>query len=246
MQAAYIGIYQEIKESIERGTCQFGSFLPSESALVARFGCAHNTVRKALEILAREGYVQPIHGKGVRVIYRPLPPFFDVRPNSVRSKPPHHPTTEKYCDVPSVTKILTMEELEANEEFATSTGFPEGEQLLHLESVRSYKRRALEREHNYYRADIVQGITKQIAQESVYDYIENVNDVQLVTFKRMVYMVHADERDYELLDMGDADYLALVLCAVYDSNATLCEVTASRQHPDLFAMLQVARHTRLC
>ncbi len=43
--------------------------LPTEAELTAEFGCTRNTVRRALSMLADQMFVQPIHGKGVRVIW---------------------------------------------------------------------------------------------------------------------------------------------------------------------------------
>lgn len=43
--------------------------LPTEAELTAEFGCTRNTVRRALSMLADGMFVQPIHGKGVRVIW---------------------------------------------------------------------------------------------------------------------------------------------------------------------------------
>ena len=44
---------------------------PSENTLVKEFDCSRNTIRRAIGQLASEGYVQSIHGKGVRIIYQP-------------------------------------------------------------------------------------------------------------------------------------------------------------------------------
>ena len=43
----------------------------SENTLVKEFDCSRNTIRRAIGQLASEGYVQSIHGKGVRIIYQP-------------------------------------------------------------------------------------------------------------------------------------------------------------------------------
>ena len=67
-KAIYEGIYREIRSRIINGTYAFQEMLPTEAELTAEFGCTRNTVRRALAMLADEMYVQPIHGKGVRVM----------------------------------------------------------------------------------------------------------------------------------------------------------------------------------
>ena len=68
-KAIYEGIYREIRSRIINGTYAFQEMLPTEAELTAEFGCTRNTVRRALSMLADQMFVQPIHGKGVRVIW---------------------------------------------------------------------------------------------------------------------------------------------------------------------------------
>lgn len=245
MRAAYDGIYFDLRRSIDEGVYQYKDYLPSESVLIKRYGCAHNTVRKALGILAREGYVQPIHGKGVRVLYRPAP---------------CSPNTQRIYDLNSIeplfkggnqgklharTKVLVMDQVEVSPEFAAATGFDEGETLVHLERVRFIDDKALERESNYFRADIVEGMTKEDAERSIYHYIEDVRGGKLVTSKRQVTIEHADERDRELLSMEDATYVAVVRCATFDGEGLLCEISTVRHTPQTFLVEQTALRTRV-
>lgn len=69
-KAIFQTIYKDLKLKIEAQKYEFQQFLPSENMLVETYGCSRNTVRRALAMLAEEGYVQSIHGIGVRVIYQ--------------------------------------------------------------------------------------------------------------------------------------------------------------------------------
>lgn len=245
MRAAYDNIYFDLKRSIEDGTHQFKDYLPSESVLVKRYGCAHNTVRKALAILAREGYVQPIHGKGVRVIYRPRV----ARVNGTRTfelndiEPFRASITREGFE--AKTEVLQMETVVADDELAQVLGFDEGTKLVHFERVRRVDGKPLEREINYFRADIVEGITKEDAEDSVYHYIEVVRGGKLVTSKRLVTIETANERDRELLDLDGAQQLAVIACETYDGEGLLCEATVVRHAPFMFLLSQTAIRTRV-
>ena len=245
MRAAYDGIYFDLRRSIDEGVYQYKDYLPSESVLVKRYGCAHNTVRKALAILAREGYVQPIHGKGVRVLHRPTPTASDSqRVYDLNGIEPFYKAGD-HGNFVARTQVLTMDQLEVSAEFAAATGFDEGEKLVHLERVRFIDEKPLEREINFFRADIVEGMTKEDAEESIYHYIEDVRGGRLVTSKRHVTIEHADERDRELLDMEDANYIAVVRCATFDGEGLLCEVSTVRHTPQTFHVEQTALRTRI-
>ncbi len=71
MRAVYGQIYEDLLAQIESGEYPYQGFIPSEAELCERYQCSHNTARRAVRLLAQEGYVQPINGKGVRVIYLP-------------------------------------------------------------------------------------------------------------------------------------------------------------------------------
>lgn len=245
MRAAYDSIYFDLKESIDDGTYVYKDYLPSESILVKRYGCAHNTVRKALEILARGGYVQPIHGKGVRVIYRAPHPtgkvFRTYELNGIDS----FACSVRRQGFSARTKVLSMETQTVDEPLSIISGFDLGQEVIRLERIRFVDDKPLEREINYFRSDIVEGMTAEDAERSIYRYIEEVRGGKLVTCKRVVTVEHINDRDHELIMLGDADYLAVVTCETYDGEGLLCEFTTVRHAPDMFLMAQTAIRTRV-
>ena len=71
-KAKYDIIYHDLKQKIEDEMYAYQDLLPSEHLLVQTYDCSRNTVRRALAELTAEGYVQPMHGKGVRNIFQPV------------------------------------------------------------------------------------------------------------------------------------------------------------------------------
>ena len=65
-------IYRDLKEKIESEEYPYMELLPSENQLIEVYDCSRNTVRRAIKMLATEGYVQSQHGVGVRSLYRPI------------------------------------------------------------------------------------------------------------------------------------------------------------------------------
>lgn len=68
----YEQIYKDLKQKIEGEEYPYQEFLPSENTLVQIYHCSRNTVRRAIGALVTDGYVQTLHGKGVRNIFRPI------------------------------------------------------------------------------------------------------------------------------------------------------------------------------
>ena len=65
-KAKFESIYKDLKQKIEMDEYHYQDFLPSENTLVNVYDCSRNTIRRAVSELTELGYVQPLHGKGVR------------------------------------------------------------------------------------------------------------------------------------------------------------------------------------
>ena len=63
----YQRVYLDLRTRIERGELAHGAQLPSQPALAAEYGVALLTVRHAIELLRRAGYVSVEHGRGTFV-----------------------------------------------------------------------------------------------------------------------------------------------------------------------------------
>lgn len=60
----YLAIVEDIKQKINSGQLKPSDAVPSENALSKEYGASRMTVRKGLAILANDGYIYSIPGKG--------------------------------------------------------------------------------------------------------------------------------------------------------------------------------------
>lgn len=67
----YLQLAAILRDGIERGDYPPGRKLPSETTLTQEYGLARGTVRKSARVLADEGLVEVIQGRGVFVAERP-------------------------------------------------------------------------------------------------------------------------------------------------------------------------------
>lgn len=159
-KAIYEGIYREIRSRIINRTYAFQEMLPTEAELTAEFGCTRNTVRRALSMLADQMFVQPIHGKGVRVIWlkgetdmlgalEEVESFgeFAKRNNAVAS-----------------TEVKSFEHLICTEQLSRRLGFKVGEELIRVVRVRSLNGSARQVDHGYFLESIAKGLTPRLRQ----------------------------------------------------------------------------------
>ena len=68
MVPAYAKIYNIIKQEIQNGDYSSGDAIPPEPELCNRFNVSRTTVRRAMDLLARDGYVSIKQGLGTTVL----------------------------------------------------------------------------------------------------------------------------------------------------------------------------------
>lgn len=230
MQRIYYDIYEDLRDKILNGVYAYQSYIPSESVLVQKYECAHNTLRKAISVLMLHGFVQPIRGKGVLVIYRPQRPAKFVLGDIETFK-----EAAARNGLSAGTRVQVFERIVANESLAKETGFTKGDELWHVERTRVFEERALIRDKSYFLASELPGLTAKIAEDSVYAYAEEVLGMRIVTSRRTVTMDYATAEDRAVMDLLDFDMLAVVTNRTFNAFGILFEATQSRHRPDYFA-----------
>lgn len=64
----YVRVYNSIRSRILEGDYVIGELLPSEPELEKQYNVSRTTVRRAVEMLSREGFVEAKQGRGTKVL----------------------------------------------------------------------------------------------------------------------------------------------------------------------------------
>ena len=234
-KAKYDYIYRDLKEKIETESYSYQDLLPSEHILVQEYGCSRNTVRRALAELAADGYVQPMQGKGVRNIFQPVEQTaFTVGgiESFLESAARNHQKPK--------TRVLQFAELETNEKISRRTGFSVGTQLYYLQRLRYLDGIPLILDHNYFLKELIPGLTPEIAEHSIYEYLEQDLGFTISTSKRTMTVEHVTQIDETYLDMNDYNCMAVISSQTFNADGIQFEYTQSRHRPDHFQFQDVA------
>lgn len=235
MKSIYYDIFESIRDRIEAGEFPYGDFIPSEMVLVEEYACSHNTLRKALSVLRMHGYVQPIRGKGVRVIWRPERPARFV----LGDIETFNEAAQRNGLVAS-TKVRSFEKIIADAQVAALTGFSEGDVLSRVERVRYLDDAALIYDINYFLDSAVPGLTPQIVERSVYRYVEEKLGKRITTTQRTIQVEHITMVDRSALDLLDYAMVVVVTNHTYNEEGIMFETTFSRHRPDFFTFHNTA------
>ena len=235
----YDKIYEDLKNKIESKIYGYQQMLPSENNLIKEYKCSRNTVRRAAAQLASDGYVQSLHGKGVCVIYEQhkKPEFMLGDIESFKEASIRNSRENK-------TEVVHFSELTADGAISTKTGIPAGTEIYYIQRVRFMDKKALIIDHNYYRKDIVRGLTLEIAENSIYEYIENELNEKVVTTKRIITVEKATEDDFKYLDLQDYNCVAVISNYTYNAEGIMFEYTQSRHRPDYFIFFGQAQRIK--
>ena len=229
-KAKYAEIYKDLKRRIETEEYEFQEMLPSENTLIQEYDCSRNTVRRAIADLVTDGYVQSIQGKGVLVIYQPaLQTSFTIggiesfKESAVRN------------NLKSETKVIHFAELVVDQKISQKTGFNIGDEIYYLQRLHYLDGKALILNHNYFLKSVAVDLTVEIAEKSIYDYLENTLGVNIVTSRRIMTVEKMTQIDEKYLDLGDYNCMAVVSSQTYNSDGVMFEFTQSRHRPDYFS-----------
>ncbi len=230
-KSIYETIYRDLKQKIENNTFAYQELLPSENALIQIYHCSRNTLRRAVGRLVTDGYVQTMQGKGVRNIYQPaqqtsftIGEIETFRESAMRNG--HKP----------LTKVLLFTEFAVNEKQALYTGFPAGTDIYYIQRLHYLDNMPLILNHNYFLREAVHGLTPEIAENSIYQYLENTLHMTIVNSKRIMTVEKMTEIDEKYLNLNAGDYncMAVVSSQTYNSDGIMFEYTQSRHRPDYF------------
>lgn len=238
-KSKYNEIYLTLKERIETGDYPFRELIPSENTLIQEFDCSRNTLRRAVQALSAEGYVQSMQGRGVRVIWQ-------KRPSSQFLFGGVESFTEacRRNGIRQATEVLRFEERAVDTALSRLTGMPEGAAVYYIERLRRMDDVPLILDHNYFLKEAAEGLTQEIAAQSIYAYLENRLGLQIKTTRRVITVEPVTEDDTAHLQMDGCNCVAVVSSSTYNSDGILFEYTQSRHSPKHFEFHDVAQRKR--
>ena len=230
-RAIYEFIYKDLKQKIEHNEFDYQELLPSENMLIQTYNCSRNTLRRAIRFLVMDGYVQTIQGKGVRNINQPA----EQTAFTIGEIESFQEAAARNGSKAS-TKVLLFTEITINEKQSAYTGFSVGAQVYYIQRLQFLDDKPLILNHNYFLKEAVPGLTKEIAESSIYQYLEETLQMTIVNSKRIMTVEKLTQIDETYLNMNADDYncMAVVSSQTFNSDGIMFEYTQSRHRQDHF------------
>ncbi len=235
--AKYKEIYERLRSKIINKKYKPKTYLPSEYELMEYYGVSRDTIRKALNLLSENGYIQKGKGKGSLVL-----------DTSTISFPVSGLTSYKELEKSNLVKttktyVKEFNLMKADDEIKSLLFMDDGE-VYKIVRVREIEGQKIIVDTDYLRADVIKGLKIENAQNSLYDYIENELGLTISFARKEITVVPASDEDKEMLDMKDFELVVSIKSYVYLDDATLFQFTESRHRPDKFRFIDFARRDK--
>ena len=236
MISKYQKIYEDLKHKIDTNEIPAHTYLPSENELMQIYQASRDTIRKSLALLLQRGYIQKSKGKGSLVLDHDKIAFPVSTLTSFKELASHMKNVE--------TKVVCFKEEVPNENLKQELQIETGD-IYHIERVRKIDGEKIILDTDDINATLIPNLTKDIAQDSIYDYIENTLGLKIAFARKEMTVIKATEKEKALLDLQDYDFLVCVKSYVYLEDATLFQYTKSMHRPDKFRFVEFARRNEI-
>lgn len=237
MSSKYFNIYNELASNIENGIFRVNDTIYSESELMKEYGVSRDTARKALIRLEQNGYIQKQKGK--RAIVLDISKF-DFPVSGVVS----FKEIANKLGPNSKTLVEELDCIESSKAIAEKLELECGEMVWKVVRTRSIEGEKIILDKDYLAQKYVNNITKDICENSIYEYVENVLGLKIAYAKKEITVQNATEEDKKYLDMKSFDMVVVVRSYTYLDDTSLFQYTESKHRPDKFKFVDFARRHR--
>jgi GntR family transcriptional regulator, trehalose operon transcriptional repressor len=233
----YDNIYQELADQIESGKLKKNTKLPSENDLAEQYGTSRETIRKALNLLSQHGYIQKIKAKGSIVLDIGR---FDFPVSGLTS---FKEVAEKVGQ-PFSTEVHELYIMKPDQFLQNELKIPSREEVWKVIRTRETSGERIILDKDFFIKKHVPGLTKEICENSIYEYIENVLKLKISFARKEITVEECTDEDRKYLDLNGTDHVVVVRNHVFLDNAILIEYTESRHRLDKFRFVDFARRSK--
>lgn len=230
-------IYQELKERVVAGKYNIKMRLPTEESLIEEFNVSRYAIRKAIKQLSDEGLVYSVKGKGVVVLEQtPQSQKIHLSLNEIDLQ-----AVNRDKEINRSTIIADFKQIIVDETISHKTSFAIGLPVYAIKRIRRINNKNAVLDINYFNAQIVPGITPEIAKDSIYSYIKDDLHRKIAVVKRQLIIEHADQVDYENLNLGINNCICNMISIAFNDDGKQFEYTESHFIPDNFNFNQIIK-----
>ncbi|RDU24699.1 GntR family transcriptional regulator [Anaerosacchariphilus polymeriproducens] len=212
---AYIKMYNTIKAEIQKEIYQVGDLLPVEAELEKLFSVSRTTVRRAMELLSREGFVEIKQGRGTMVL--------DYRTKQNLNQVTSVSETLRRKGYTVKTKSMYIDIIHAPSNLAEELMINQGEMIARVQRIQLADEKPVAIMKNYIPYPLVQGIEEYTNQfTALYQFLEEKYEIQIDAAKDKIYAKGADFTEAEMLRVKPETALLCIRRVCFQDERPVC------------------------
>ncbi len=231
----YESIFHDILGKIDSHELNAGDSLPSERELMGMYDASRDTIRKALNLLIQNGYIQKSKGRKSIVLdtKRFKMPFSNIESFKEVAKALEETTV--------VTEMVYLDCITPDERVKNALNIKGNTKVWMLQRVRRLSGEAVILDTDFLNADIVKGLTKEIVENSLYEYLEDVCGLNISYADKIITCQSITGLDEKLMDLNSYEMVVNIESYTYLDDNQIFQYTISRHRPDKFRFEDRAR-----
>lgn len=205
----YRQIIEDMKKKINSGILREDDYLPSEFKLMEEYGVSRTTVRQAIEILVREGYLRIKRGIGT-IITKPKKNYYNL------SK------LESFNEVPlkegivGISKLINFSVIKPNARLADIFGENEKE-FYKLENLRYIDKAPVEFIKTYIPKSVAPDLEKfDFSKNDLYKILFEYYGIKVYYLEKKFTAVNAVSEDAKILKISQGEAIQLIKTTVFN------------------------------
>lgn len=211
--AKYEVVAKDIISRIKQNEFEKTLKLPTEDEMIEYYQVSRNTVRSALKLLTSQGIIFSRQGSG-----------FYIRQRSNSNSISITGTNGLTYDFPNSTfsnYVISVDLIEADEKLAKKMMCEPGDLIYRCKRLRILDDKKFALEISFYSKKVVPYLCKEIAEQSIYNYLQNDLKLKLGFADKDIYAIKLTKEQSELLDLEPGDPGLVIADTVYLDNGVL-------------------------
>jgi GntR family transcriptional regulator len=222
----YYQLEEHIKDLIEKSELLPGDALPPEREYAEKYQISRMTVRQAFTQLVNAGYLHRVQGKGTFVANRKIEQPLQGLTSFTEDM--------KARGLEAGSRLMNFEIIPATSQIANQLAIQEYGPVYEIKRVRLADNIPMAMETNYISANLIKGLTEQIVNRSLYDYIEGEQSYRIDHATQIIESSIANKFEAKYLNIAIGAPVMLIQRNTFLQNGTPVEFVKSIYRADRY------------
>ncbi len=220
MPSKYEIVASNLRRNIIEGKYNKSKKLPTEDELIKIYKVSKNTIRNAVDLLVKNGFVYKVHGSGVFLREFGDNGFPDIESmNGLFTNFTHNKTK---C------KVLDLFIINADENIAKKLNCELNAEVYYVKRLRYLNNEPIQIEESYFNKEIILYLNKEICSRSIFKYIQEDLKLNIGFSNGVIISNKLNKEEAEMLNLEENEPYLGMENFIYLSNGKMFDYSIEK------------------